>query len=786
MSLTLRSWTSALVAVCALFAAAAHGSSCSPRPLNILLTNDDGFATPGIVAVHEALVDAGHAVRRIAPRGNHSGGSTTLLGPAAAETSVAGLPAAPAYPASARGTTVDNYHGTAVADPYRWMESLDAPEVAEWVRAQNAVARPWLDALPLREHFGARLTALWDYPRTGLPVLEAGQLFYARNAGLERQAPLYRRDPTTGTVSLILDPNAISADGGVSLASWRVAPDGRYLAYGLATGGADWRTLKVRDLATGQDLPDAVEWVRFSGLAWTRDGKGFFYSRYPQPPKNKALEAALQNHAVWYHRVGTPQSQDTLIYARPDLPGWVIGADVTEDGRYLLVTLAEGAGNRNRLYFADLVDPMTPTVQAPVRPLVESDDAEYMPIGNVGSTLFLRTDKDAPNRKVVAIDLDDPAVRKLRPVIGESESAMESVALIGGELVAQYLVDVQSELHRYALDGTSQGVIELPGTGTVSGLSGRADQGGIWFVFNAPLSPATVYRHDPASGVSTPFDAPAVAFDAARYQTTALFARSKDGTRVPYFLTARKDLVRDGSRATLLYGYGGFSVSTLPTWRTDVLAWLELGGTWVTASLRGGAEYGEAWHEAGMLERKQNVFDDFIAVAEDLVETRVTRPEHLAIMGGSNGGLLVAAVMNQRPELFAAALPAVGVLDMLRFDRFTGGRLWVSEYGTATRPDQFAFLRAYSPLHNLRSGICYPATLVTTADHDDRVVPSHSFKYTAALQAVQDCARPVLIRVETAGSHGYRPTDRLIAERADQLAFAAAATGLRQSEEDTP
>jgi prolyl oligopeptidase len=409
-----------------------------------------------------------------------------------------------------------------------------------------------------------------------------------------------------------------------------------------------------------------------------------------------------------------------------------------------------------------------------------------MPIGNVGSTLFLRTDKDAPNRKVVAIDLDDPAVRKLRPVIGESESAMESVALIGGELVAQYLVDVQSELHRYALDGTSQGVIELPGTGTVSGLSGRADQAGIWFVFNAPLSPATVYRHDPESGVSTPFDAPAVAFDAAPYQTTAHFARSKDGTRVPYFLTARKDLVRDGSHPTLLYGYGGFSVSTLPTWRTDVLAWLELGGTWVTASLRGGAEYGEAWHEAGMLERKQNVFDDFIAVAEDLVRTRVTGPEHLAIMGGSNGGLLVAAVMNQRPELFAAALPAVGVLDMLRFDRFTGGRLWVSEYGTATRSDQFAFLRAYSPLHNLRSGICYPATLVTTADHDDRVVPSHSFKYTAALQAVQDCARPVLIRVETAGSHGYRPTDRLIAERADQLAFAAAATGLRPSEEDTP
>ena len=327
MSLTLRSWTSALVAVCALFAAAAHGSSSSPRPLNILLTNDDGFATPGIVALHEALVDGTPA-------------TTTLLGPAAAETSVAGLPAAPAYPASARGTTVDNYHGTAVADPYRWMESLDAPEVAEWVRAQNAVTRPWLDALPLREHFGARLTALWDYPRTGLPVLEAGQLFYARNAGLERQAPLYRRDPTTGTVSLILDPNAISADGGVSLASWRVAPDGRYLAYGLATGGADWRTLRVRDLATGRDLPDAVEWVRFSGLAWTRDGKGFFYSRYPEPPKNKALEAALQNHAVWYHRVGTPQSQDTLIYARPDLPGWVIGADVTEDGRYLLVTLA--------------------------------------------------------------------------------------------------------------------------------------------------------------------------------------------------------------------------------------------------------------------------------------------------------------------------------------------------------------------------------------------------------------------------------------------------------------
>jgi len=688
----------------------------------------------------------------------------------------------PAYPETKQVPVTLDYHGTPVTDPYQWLESLDDPAVGAWVAAQNKVTHAHLRGLPLQDHFNARLTSLWDFSRTGLPQIEAGQLFYNRNAGLERQAPIYRRVGPEGTPALVLDPNAISADGSLSLASWAPSPDGQHLAYGLAEGGADWRTLRVRNLSTGQDLDDRVKWVRFSGIAWTRDGKGFFYSRYPEPPANKVLEAALTHHAVWYHRIGTPQSQDIQIYARPDLPGWVMGAMVTEDGRYLLIMLSEGAGNRNRLYYADLVDPLAPRLAAPVQALVETDDAEYAPIGSVGSTLYLRTDRDAPNRRVVALTLeaadDTSSDADLRPVVPERSQALESVSLIGGKLVAQYLVDAQSRLELIDLNGESQGPIPLPDTGTVSAINGRADAPELWYQFSSPLNPATIYRHDLTTGKRAPFEAPKVDFDVSRYVTTPGFATASDGTRVPFFMTARRDLPRDGSHPTMLYGYGGFSISILPTWRTDVLAWLELGGVWVTASLRGGAEYGEAWHEAGMLARKQTVFDDFVAVAEHLVRERVTRPDRLGIMGGSNGGLLVGAVMNQRPDLFAVGLPAVGVMDMLRFDRFTGGRLWVSEYGSAGNPDQFPILRAYSPLHNLRRGTCYPATLVTTADHDDRVVPSHSYKYAAALQSAQSCNRPTLIRVETSGSHGYSPTDKLIAERADQWAFAAAAMGM--------
>ncbi len=683
------------------------------------------------------------------------------------------------YPATTMGNVVDDLGGTKVADPYRWMESLDSPEVKTWITAQNAVTDPYLSALPHRKALNERLTALWNYPRVSLPSLEGGQMFYAKNSGLQRQAPIFRRDGIDQPPTLVIDPNVISEEGTVSLAEYKVSPDAKLMAYGLSEGGADWETIHVRDLGTGKDLDDEVHWMRFSGISWTKDAKGFYYSRYPEPPKGKVLEAALSGHTLYYHRVGTPQSQDLLVYERKDLPGWIINGGVTEDGRYLLVLMFEGSGNKNRLYAADLGNPKAPNLKASIKPVVETDDAEFAPIGNQGSVILLRSDKDAPNRKVIAVDLKNPAPAAWKTIVPEQPQALETVTVIGGSVVAQYLVDVQSKLRLFGLDGADQGEIALPGIGTVGALSGREDTPGVWYTFTSPLSPSTVYRYDPASKTSTPFEPPPLPIDLSGFETKAMFATSKDGTKVPFFLTAKKGLPLDGNNPTMIYGYGGFSVSTLPTYRQDLPAWLEMGGVWVTASMRGGAEYGESWHKAGMLEKKQNVFDDFIAVAEHLVREKYTSPAKLGVMGGSNGGLLVGAVVNQRPDLYAVALPAVGVMDMLRYDRFTGGRLWVQEYGSSQNPAEFPFLIKYSPVQNAKKGVCYPATLVTTADHDDRVVPSHSFKYAAAMQAAQGCANPILIRVEVSGSHGYRPTDKLIAERADQWAFAAQAMGIK-------
>jgi len=686
------------------------------------------------------------------------------------------------YPKARKDGTVTTYGGMKVADPYRWMESLDSKEVAGWVAASNSVTEPYLNSLPLREHFRKRLTELWNYPRVGVPSVEGGHLFYARNTGLQKQAPVFMRAGATAPPTLVIDPNVVSADGSVSLSEWAPSPDAKLFAYGLSEGGADWSTVHVRDIASGKDLPDEVRWMRFSGISWTNDSRGFFYSRYPEPPKNKVLEAALSGHAVYYHRIGTPQSQDTLIYQRKDLPRWVIYAIVTEDGRYLLITMAEGADNKNRLYVADLGDPKAPKINAAIRAIAESDDAEYAPIGNSGSTLYVRSDKGTPNRIVAAIDLAQSGPAVWKTIVAEQKEAIETVALVGGRLVVQYLVDVQSRLRLFDLNGAPSGEIALPGTGTVGALSGRQDSPDVWYSFTSPLTPSTVYSFNPSTTSitgSTPFEAATPPVNTSGFETKAMFATSKDGTRVPFFLTAKKNLPLDGSNPTMLYGYGGFSIAVLPSYRQDVPAWLERGGVWVTVNMRGGSEYGEAWHKAGMLEKKQNVFDDFIAVAEYLIREKYTSPANLGIMGGSNGGTLVGAVMEQRPELFAVALPAVGVMDMLRYDQFTGGKLWTTEYGSASNPAQFPFLIKYSPLHNVKAGVCYPATLVTTADHDDRVVPSHSFKFAATLQAAQGCAKPVLIRVEVQGSHGYRPTDKLIAERADEWAFAAANMGLK-------
>jgi prolyl oligopeptidase len=684
------------------------------------------------------------------------------------------------YPSTPKDAIVDDYFGAKVPAPYRWMEDLDSKEVAGWVAAENKVTFDYLGKLPLREHFLKRITQLWDYPKVTIPVHEGGRYFYSKNSGLQRQAPVYMRSSLAAPATLLLDPNVLSPDGSVSLAQWTPSRDGRLLAYGLSEGGADWRTLRVRYIDSGKDLPDEVRWMRFSGISWTNDSKGFFYSRYPEPPKGKALEAALSGQAIYYHRIGAPQTQDRLIYQRKDLPTWFVGGSVTEDGRYLIISIQKGSDNNNRVYYADLGDPLRPKIGAPVQALVEDDDAQFEVFGNAGRVLYLRTDRASPNRKVIAVDLAHPAQTNWKTIVPEGKQALESVALIGGRLVAQYLVDVQSHVSLFGLDGNPVGDLPVPGAGTVAEIEGREDAPEIFYSFSSPLSPTTVYTYDRLSKQQTPFEAAKPPVDVSQYETKALFATSKDGTRVPFFLTWRKGLPLDGSHPTMIYGYGGFSISVLPTYWADAPAWLELGGLWVTANMRGGSEYGEAWHKAGNLANKQNVFDDFIAVAEYLVKEKYTSSAKLGIMGASNGGLLIGAVEEQRPDLYAVALPGVGVMDMLRYDQFTGGHAWVTEYGSSSNSADFAYLIKYSPVQNLKPGVCYPATLVTTADHDDRVVPSHSFKFTAAMQATQACTRPILIRVETQGSHGYRPTDKQIAELADEWAFAAQGTGMRE------
>jgi prolyl oligopeptidase len=686
------------------------------------------------------------------------------------------------YPASKKGDVVDTFHGTSIADPYRWMEDLGSSETVAWIGAQNAITNAYLGKLPHRETLRKRITELWDYPKVSLPVREGGRLFYRKNSGLQKQSVLYLRRTLSGPPRIVLDPNKLSPDGSTALFGSTASPNGKLLVYALSEGGADWQTLHVRDLTTMRDVEDRVRWVRFSGVEWTNDGKGFFYSRYPEPPKGKKLEAALTGHALYYHRIGTPQSQDQLIYARKDLSTWVTYGDVSEDGRYLVIFLRRGADPRNRLYVKMLGDPMEPNINAPVKPLIEDDDAEYWYFGNAGTTFFVRTDKDAPNRKVIAFDVRDPAPEKRQTILPERKNAIENLSMTGGRMAVQYLVDVRSEVKLFDLKGTETETIALPGVGSVVGLSGRFDTPELFYSYTSPLFPTTVFRYDRLAKKSTPFEPASTKFNPDGYETKQLWATSKDGTRIPYFVTARKGLPLDRTNPTLLYGYGGFSASETPFYRPDVPVWLELGGVYVTANMRGGGEYGEAWHKAGMLENKQNVFDDFIAVAEALVKDGYTSPAHLAIRGGSNGGLLVGAAMTQRPELFAVALPAVGVLDMLRYDKFTGGALWVSEYGSPADTAAFTYLRAYSPLHNVRAGVCYPATLVTTSDHDDRVVPSHSYKYTATVQEAQSCDKPILLRVETMTSHGYRPTDKRIAELADQWAFAVANTGMKVTE----
>jgi prolyl oligopeptidase len=646
------------------------------------------------------------------------------------------------------------------------------------VKAENAVTTSYLAQLPGRDAIRRRITELWNYPKVSIPYYEGGRWYISRNTGLQRQSVIYTRTTLTGPERVALDPNTLSPDGSVALSGFRPSPRGRYVAYSQSEGGADWATYRVREIATGRETGDTVRWIKFSGVSWTEDDRGFFYARYPEPSASVALSTALQNRRLYYHTLGTPQSQDRLIYERKDDPALFFGGSLDETGRYLFVTTNHGTSSKNELYVADLGDPRHPNVSAPIRPLYTGHDAEYNPLGVVKGELYLLTDRDAPRRRVVAVPLATPDVAHWRVVVPQGAGVIGDAGLVAGRVTVSSLEDVASAVRLYRLNGTLERTIALPGLGTSSSIIGRFDRPEMFYNFSSPLYPSTVFRYDAAANRSTPFDPPKLTFDPTKYETQRVFYTSRDGTRVPMFLTYRKGLVRDGTNPTMVYAYGGFDISTVPGFRPDVPMWLEMGGIWATASIRGGGEYGDEWHKGGMFEKKQNVFDDFIAAGEYLVREKYTSSPKMAMMGGSNGGLLVGAVMTQRPDLFGVAIPAVGVMDMLRYHRFTGGALWSAEYGSADDSTAFKYIRAYSPLQNIKPGVCYPATLVTTADHDDRVVPSHSFKFTSTLQKAQSCDKPVLIRIETQGSHGYRPTDKRIAELADEWAFTAANLGV--------
>jgi prolyl oligopeptidase len=697
----------------------------------------------------------------------------------AALTTVASAQSPVRYPATQKGATVDTYFGTRVADPYRWLEDQKSKDVASWVDVENKTTFDYLSTIPLRATFRDELTRLINVPRVSVPFRVAGKLYFSKNTGLQNQSVVFEQPSVDGSPRLLIDPNKISADGSTELAGYLPSPDGRYLAYLLSSGGSDWSEIHIRTLADMRETADTVHWVKFSGAQWTNDGKGFFYTRYPTPHKDSVLTAKAINGKIYYHVVGTPDSKDRLIYQRPDRPDWYLGAGVSEDGRYFTITMNHGTEPNNLLLIADMKDGKHPDIAAKILPVYIGNDAEYYPLGNNGDTLLLQTTAAAPKRRIVAFTLADTARSHWRVVVPEGKDVLESSAMAGRRVVTLTLEDVKSRLRMFTADGKPLGDIALPGIGTVGSVSSRNDTPELFYAFTSYLSPSTVYRYDFKTSASVAFQPPKVPFDPSPYETKQVFYTSKDGTRVPMFITARKGLKLDGSHPTVLEAYGGFNVSNTPGFSSNVAVWLQHGGVYAMANIRGGGEYGDAWHRAGMLAKKQNVFDDFIAAAEYLENLKYTSPAHLAIHGYSNGGLLVGAVEEQRPDLFAVAYPGAGVMDMLRYDKFSAGIGWVPEYGSSSDSAQFRTIAKYSPVHNVKPGICYPATIVTTADHDDRVVPGHSYKFVAAMQAAQNCNRPTLIRVETNTSHGYMPTDKRIAQAADVWAFTAWNTGMR-------
>lgn len=672
------------------------------------------------------------------------------------------------YPPAPRVDQVDAYHGVEVADPYRWLEQdvRTSREVADWVAAENRITFSFLESIPERAAIREMVESLYDYPRFGLPWAEGGRIFFSKNAGLQNQSVLYTAESLDGEPKVLLDPNTWSADGTIALSGVAVDESGERLAYRVSEAGSDWATWRFMDVESGSMLPHELRWIKFGGACWSKDGKSFYYARYPEPAEGAEFQDLNLNQTVYLHRLGTAQSEDVLVYARPDEPEWGFSPDLTEDGKYLVITVRKGTDRRHRIMVMNPAE-----LQAEPTVLVDHFDNEYSFVGNKGARLYFLTDLDAPRKRLVALDVDDPA-RAPTEIIPQAAETLESVSFAGGRFIASYLKDVLPLVKVFEADGSFVREVTFPGIGAVGGFDGRQDREETFYAFTSFATPPSIYRYDVATGESRLWRRAEVDFDSEEYVVKQVFYRSKDGTKVPMFLAHRKGLALNGRNATLLYGYGGFSISMRPGFSERVAAWLKLGGVYAVANLRGGGEYGKAWHDAGKKRDKQNVFDDFIAAAEWLIDNKYTSTPKLAIQGGSNGGLLVGAAMTQRPDLFGACLPAVGVMDMLRFHRFTAGRFWTDDYGCADDPEEFKALYSYSPYHNLKKGTCYPATLITTADTDDRVVPSHSFKFAAALQYAQGCDNPVLIRIQTRAGHGAgKPTSKQIDETADQLAF---------------
>ncbi|MGC1269550.1 MAG: prolyl oligopeptidase family serine peptidase [Croceibacterium sp.] len=686
---------------------------------------------------------------------------------------------APTYPETRRGDVVDMSFGEIIADPYRWLENdvrSDA-EVANWVERQNAVTNAYLATLPARPWFQQRIAELMDFERFSTPVKQGNHYFYTRNSGLQNQAPLYVRAGLDGAPRLLLDPNGWAKDGATALTDWAPSPDGSKLLYSVQDGGSDWQILRVLDVATGEQLDEDVRWAKFTNLAWVGE-EGFLYSRFPQPEEGQDFQALNYNMEVRFHRLGTSQTADELVYATPDHKEYGHSAGVTSDGRWAIINTSVGTDAKHELRVVDLAA-RGERSWAP-RALVTGFTNAWSVIDSVDGRIWVTTNQDAPRYRVLSADLDAPAIAWTE-VVAEAEQPIDGAAIIGDRLILSYLKDASSQARVFDLAGKEQGPIALPGIGSVGSFSGEPGDPETFYSFSSFNRPATIYRLNVATGERSTFAEPKLAFDPADFTVEQRFYASKDGTRVPMFIMRRADVAAAGKPVpTLLYGYGGFDISLTPGFAASRLAWVQAGGAFVVANIRGGGEYGKAWHDGGRLNAKQNVFDDFIAAGEFLKAQGISAADGLAIQGGSNGGLLVGAVANQRPDLFAAGNAQVGVMDMLRFDRFTAGRYWVDDYGYPTKEADWRVLRAYSPYHNIRLNTPYPALLVTTADTDDRVVPGHSFKYAAALQSANLGPNPQLIRIETRAGHGAgKPTDKAIEEAADVMAFLAQATGLR-------